>query len=69
MTVIDGAVNFEEQFADAPGRVKAYLRAQFRRLLADERFLDGLEGHLPPAAGPGRVARARSILERLVASK
>lgn len=68
-TVIDGAANFQEQVAEAPASVKAYLRTRFRELLADERFLDGLEGHLPPAAGPGRVARARAILERLVASK
>lgn len=68
VTVIDAAGNFQEQIATTPSSVKAYLRAQFRTLLADENFLDGLEGHLPPAAGPGRVARARAILDRLVAS-
>lgn len=66
-TIIDGAANFQERIAVAPKSVKAYLRDEFRRLLADERFLDGLEGHLPPAAGPGRVARARAMLESVAA--
>lgn len=69
VTVIDGAPEFSEQIIGAPNGVKAYLLGEFRKLLADERFLDGLEGHLPPAAGPGRAARARSLLEGLVASK
>jgi predicted nucleotidyltransferase len=66
VTIIDGAAGFHEQIAGAPKSVKSYLRRQFRNLLADGRFLDGLEGHLPPAAGTGRVARARSVLERVV---
>jgi predicted nucleotidyltransferase len=65
VTIIDGAADFKEQIAGAPKSVRSYLQDRFREFLADERFLDGLEGNLPPAAGPGRVERARSILEGL----
>ena len=65
VTIIDGAADFQEQIAGASQSVKSYLRDCFREFLADERFLDGLEGHLPPAAGPGRAARARSVIEGL----
>lgn len=69
VTIIDGAADFLERVAEAPKTVKSYLRGRFQKLLADERFLDGLEGHLPPAAGPGRTARARSMLEGLIVSE
>lgn len=65
--ILDGAADFETKIAAAPKSVKSYLQDQFRKLLADERFLDGLEGHLPPSEGPGRAARARSILAALSA--
>ena len=65
VTIIDGAADFQKEITGAPQSVKSYLQDCFRELLADERFLDGLEGHLPPAAGPGRAARARSVIERL----
>lgn len=68
VTVIDGAEDFQKRIEHAPKSVRRYLKDSFRELLADGRFLDGLEGHLPPAAGPGRVARARSVLEALKAS-
>lgn len=66
VTIIDGAENFQKQIELAPQSVRRYLQDSFRELLADGRFLDGLEGHLPPAAGPGRVARARSVLKALL---
>lgn len=65
VTLIDGAEGFGEEVEQAPASVKRYLRDSFRELLTDGRFLDGLQGHLPPAAGPGRVARARAVLEAL----
>lgn len=64
VTLLDGAPDFQKLIAEAPKNVRSYLQASFRGLLAEERFLDALEGHLPPAAGPGRAARARIILER-----
>lgn len=65
VTLIDGAADLAAQIERAPESVSSYLRRSFRVLLADERFLDALEGHLPPAAGPGRAARARASLESL----
>ena len=67
VTILDGAEDFSAQIATAPQNVKSYLQKQFRGLLSDERFLDGLEGSLPPASGPGRATRARSILETIAA--
>ena len=66
VTVIDGAEDFQKQIEKAPKSVRRYLQDSFRELLADGRFLDSLEGHLPPAAGPGRAGRARSLLEALL---
>lgn len=68
VTILDGAADFSGQILGAPQSVRSYLQDRFRGLLADERFLDGLEGHLPPAAGPGRAARARSVLGVLASS-
>jgi hypothetical protein len=65
VTIIDSAADFQKEISGAPASVKSYLQDCLRQLLTDERFLDGLQGHLPPAAGPGRVARARSVLEGL----
>lgn len=67
VTIIDGAEDFKAQVAQAPLSVREYLQGSFRKLLADGRFLDGLEGHLPRVAGAGRAARARSVLESLIA--
>jgi predicted nucleotidyltransferase len=65
VTLIDGTEDFGKEIEQAQASVKRYLQDSFRALLADGRFLDALTGHLPPAAGPGRAARARSILEAL----
>lgn len=65
VTLLDGVENVGQEIERAPASVKRYLRDGFRALLADGRFLDGLQGHLPPAAGPGRAARARAVLEAL----
>lgn len=65
VTILDGAEGFEAEVGAAPESVRRYLQESFRGLLEDERFLDGLQGHLPPAAGPGRAARARAVLQAL----
>lgn len=64
-TLVDGAADFAARIDGAPMTVRGYLRRSLRKLRADGRFLDALEGHLPAAAGPGRAARARAVLERL----
>ncbi|MDP3494523.1 MAG: hypothetical protein Q8R82_15540 [Hyphomonadaceae bacterium] len=65
VTIIDGVEDFQLQIERAPKNVRRYLQDSFRELLADGRFLDALKGHLPPAAGPGREARARAVLKAL----
>lgn len=67
VTVLDGAEDFKERVLHAPDDVKAFLRASFKDFLRDERFSDALQGNLPPAAGSGRVARARAVLQELAA--
>lgn len=66
VTLVDGAADLAARVERAPESVRSYLRRSFRELLSDERFLDALEGHLPPSAGPGRAARARAVLEGLL---
>jgi BMFP domain-containing protein YqiC len=66
VTILDGAEDFSAQIAGAPRSVRTYLQKEFQELLKDEAFQDGLVGNLPPAAGTGRAARARSILEAIV---
>lgn len=65
VTLVDGAADLAAQVERAPESVRSYLRRSFRELLSDGRFFDALEGHLPAAAGPGRAARARAVLEGL----
>lgn len=63
IAVLDGVPDFQEQIERASAPVKAYLREGFEEFLRDERFLDALEGHLPPAGRQERVQRAKAILE------
>jgi predicted nucleotidyltransferase len=65
VAVLDGAPDFQEQIERASEPLKAYLREGFEEFIRDERFLDALEGHLPPAGRQERVSRARAIIEKL----
>ncbi len=69
VTLVDGAADFKAEVARAPENVRKHLKEQFQRFLRDIRFLDALQGHLPPpatpVAGPDRAERARAILEDL----
>lgn len=65
VVIVDGAEDFQQRIEQSPESVRRYLQDGFREFLADGRFLDALTGHLPPAAGPGRAARARTVLEGL----
>ncbi len=68
ITVLDGAPDSQEKVLHAPPSVRTYLQRAFGDFLKDERFLDCLDGHLPPSLGEGRVVRVRSILQDLAAS-
>lgn len=65
VAVLDGVPDFQEQIERAPAPLKAYLRDGFEDFVHDERFLDALEGHLPPSGRRERVSRARAILDKL----
>ena len=65
IAVLDGVPDFQEQIERASEPVKAFLRNGFEELLRDERFLDALEGHLPPLGREKRVQRANAILKKL----
>ena len=66
IALADGVPDFAAQIGKAAKDVRSYLQDYFRQFLADERFLDALQGHLTPAAGPGRAARARAVLSSLM---
>ncbi len=65
IAVLDGAEKIEDKLFIAPKQAKAYLKEKLALFLADERFLESLEGNLVSSAGSGRVLRLKSILERI----
>ena len=65
VALLDGVPDFREQVQGAPESVQAYLRESFEEFLEDERFLDSLEGHLPPDGRRERVERVLAILQGL----
>lgn len=66
VVLLDGCLQVESKVAAAPADVRAYLAEEFATLLGDERFLQGLEGHLPYGAeGPARAERCLGIMRRL----
>lgn len=70
IAVLDGAENIETGILGAPVPVKSYLKEKIASFLADERFLESLEGNLvSPSGSSGRVERLRAILGKIVAGK
>lgn len=65
IALLDGCPEAEERVATAPEAVRGYLAAEFRKLLADGQFAPSMEGHIPGAAGPGRVERCLAIMRRI----
>lgn len=65
ITVMDGVPDFKERVLQAAEDVRRYLQDSFAELRGDERFLDYLEGHLPPVGRRERSERARAIIEAL----
>ena len=64
VTLLDGAPDFFGQILRAPEAVREYLQENFREFIHDERFLDSLEGHLPPDGRRERVARMQALLKK-----
>lgn len=66
ITVLDGVPDFQARIQQAPEGVRTFLQDSFAEFRGDERFLDHLEGHLPPIGRRERVARALAIIGALV---
>ena len=70
IAVLDGAENVAEKILKAPKAVQSYLQDRFAFFLANERFLESLEGNLvSPAGSSGRVGMVKAILEDVVRGK
>lgn len=68
IAVLDGAEGIDPKILAAPKSVREYLKDKFASFLADERFLESLEGNLvsPSGTSSGRVARVKTILGKIV---
>lgn len=69
IAVLDAAENIADKVLGAPKPVKSYLKEKLALFLADERFLESLEGNLASSGGSGRVLRLKSIIGKTVAEK
>ena len=66
--VIDGRPELEQEIADSARKMRSYIGASLRTLLADPEFTDALPGHLPGDAGSqARLPMLKEKLERLAA--
>jgi len=63
MAVMDGRPELAEEIRSGPEDVRAYIGAEFRKLLATPEFLDALPGYLLP--DQASQARVSILLERL----
>ncbi|HTZ81703.1 MAG TPA: hypothetical protein VMB66_00840 [Candidatus Acidoferrales bacterium] len=63
MAVVDGRPELAEEIRSGPEDARAYIRAEFRKLLATPEFLDALPGYLLP--DQASQARVSILLERL----
>lgn len=69
ITLLDGHPEAEDKINAAPADAREYLRAEFSRMLANERFLQSLEGHLaagsPIAEGERRLNKCLGLMRRI----
>ncbi|MBI5630381.1 MAG: hypothetical protein HY921_05805 [Elusimicrobia bacterium] len=69
VALLDGCPDAEKRIDAAPGNARAYLAAEFSRMLADDLFLLSLEGHLRPGVeGIERIDRCLAIMRRIAGS-
>lgn len=70
IAVLDGAENVAEKVLKAPEPVKSYLQDKFASFLANERFLESLEGNLvSPSKSSGRIVMVKTMLEEITSGK
>jgi predicted nucleotidyltransferase len=63
VTVVDGRAELTDEVIAAPAPVREYLQASFASLVADERFVNALAGHL--SGDPASQGRLPLLLDRL----
>jgi hypothetical protein len=63
MAVVDGRPELAEEIRSGPEDVRAYIGAEFRKMLATPEFLDALPGYLLP--DQASQARVSILLERM----
>lgn len=70
IAVLDGAENIEDKMLATQESVKAYLKEKLALFIANDRFLESLEGNLVSSTGSsGRATRLKSILKKIVEGK
>ncbi len=68
MAVIDGCAEVADKTLKAPAGLRAYLAENFKRFLADHRFVEAVHGHIRISEkGVDRVGRALAIISQLAA--
>ena len=63
ISVLDGCEGGFEKLADASKTVKTYIKKEFLTLLRNDLFVQCVQGHLGPQAGPGRVQRVLALMK------
>lgn len=64
LAVLDASDGIERKILDSPAPLRSYLREKFAALLANEKFIDAVPGHVK---GDGRPERLLALLRRLTA--
>lgn len=68
VAVIDGCAEVADKVRRAPAGLRAYLAENFKRFLADHRFVEAVHGHIRISEkGVDRVGRALAIISQLAA--
>ena len=66
VAVVDGRASLLAEVAASPATVRAAVRDEIARLLAERAFTDALPGHLPGDSGSqARLGRVRATLDQL----
>jgi hypothetical protein len=63
ISIVDGRASLNNELAASSSELRAYVRAELRRYLANPGFVDQLSGHLP--GDPASQGRLSLLLERL----